>query len=247
MSDLRNTDPRLIALGTARSGASADGGVPYGAPRGAEYNIRAALQMRVLRNTYALLGLTLLFAAGIAMMSASMGLPYPGILFTLAAYFGLLFAIHKLRSSAWSIALVFALTGFMGYTLGPIVSLYAGLPGGGQIIGMALGSTAITFIGLSAYVLATRKDFSFLGGMLFVGMLVAIVASLAAVFLHLPGMSVAISAAVALLSSGYILLETSRIVNGGETNYVLATVSLFVALFNLFVSLLQLFGFAGRD
>ncbi len=200
---------------------------------------------RVLRNTYALLSLTLLFAAGIATASTALALPAPGVILTLVGYFGLLFAVHRLKNSGWALPAVFALTGFMGYTLGPLLSRTLSLPGGAGTIALALGATGVTFLALSGWVLATRRDFSWMGGMLFAGMVVAILAGLAAIFFQMPALGLAVSAMVALLSAGLILYETSAIVHGGETNYVLATVSLFVSLFNLFTSLLHLFGFGG--
>ncbi len=202
---------------------------------------------RVLRNTYALLAMTLLFSAGVAATSLALKLPAPGIIFTLAGYFGLLFAVYKLKNSGWALPAVFALTGFMGYTLGPVLSQSLALPGGGQIVTMALAATGATFLALSAWVLTTRRDFSFMGGFLFVGMVIALLVGLAAVFLQIPALGLAVSAMVALLSAGLILHETSRIVHGGETNYVLATVGLYVSIFNLFSSLLSLFGLGGSD
>ena len=202
---------------------------------------------KVLRNTYALLSMTLLFSAGIAAAAVALRLPSPGLVITLVGYFGLLYLIHKLQNSAAAIPAVFALTGFMGYTLGPVLSMHLALPGGGQTIALALGATGATFLALSGWVLATRRDFSFMGGFLFAGMVIAMLASLAAMFFKLPALGLAVSAMVALLSAGLILFETSRIVNGGETNYVMATVSLFVSLFNLFTSLLSLFGLGGKD
>lgn len=203
---------------------------------------------RVLRNTYALLSMTLLFSAAIAALAVMLQLPPAGLVITLVGYFGLLFLIHKLQHSGWAIPAVFALTGFMGYTLGPVLAKHLALPGGAQVIALALGATGATFLALSAWVLATRRDFSFMGGFLFAGMVIAVLAGLGAMFLQLPALALAVSAMVALLSAGMILFETSRIVNGGETNYVLATVGLFVSLFNLFTSLLSLFGFgAGND
>ena len=202
---------------------------------------------KVIRNTYLLLSLTLAFAAVVAGVAVALKLPHPGILLTLVGYFGLLFAVHKLKDSGLGILAVFGLTGFMGYTLGPIVSRYLGLPNGGEVVMQALGATAVLFIGLSGYALTTRKDFSFMGGFLTVGVLVAFVAGLAAVFFEIPALSLTVSAAFVLLMSGLILYETSNIIHGGETNYVLATVTLFVSIFNLFTSLLQLFGFMGRD
>ncbi len=202
---------------------------------------------RVLRNTYALLAMTLIFSAAVASMAVTMKWPAPGLVLTLVAYFGLLFAVHKLQNSAWALPVVFALTGFMGYSLGPILSHYLAVPGGAQTISLALGSTGVTFLALSAYVLITRKDFSFMGGFLFMGMVVALIAGLAAMFLDIPALGLAVSGMVALLSAGLILFETSQIVQGGERNYVLATVSLFVSVFNLFTSLLALFGFGGSS
>ena len=202
---------------------------------------------KVIRNTYLLLSLTLAFAAVAAGVSVALKLPHPGLLLTLGGYFGLLFAVHKLQDSGWGILAVFGLTGFMGYTLGPIIGRYLGLPNGGEVVMQALGATAVLFVGLSGYALATRKDFSFMGGFLTVGVLVAFVAGLAAVFFEIPALSLTVSAAFVLLMSGLILYETSNIIHGGETNYVLATVTLFVSIFNLFTSLLQLFGVMGRE
>ena len=191
--------------------------------------------------------LTLLFSAGVAAASVAWSLPAPGVVITLVGYFGLLFAVHKLRQRAAGLAAVFALTGFMGYTLGPLLAKTLSLPGGAQVVMLALGATGATFLALSAWVLKTRRDFGFIGGFLFAGMVVALLASLAAVFLEIPALGLAVSAMVALLSAGLILFETGRIVNGGETNYVMATVGLYVSLFNLFTSLLGLFGFGGGD
>ena len=198
---------------------------------------------KVIRNTYLLLSLTLAFSALAAGVSAALKLPHPGILLTLGGFFGLMFAVHKMKNSGWGIVSVFALTGFMGYTLGPIISRYLGLPNGGEIVMQAMGGTAVIFISLSAYVLTTKKDFSFMGGFLMVGILLAFLASLAAIFFEIPALSLTVSAAFVLLMSGLILYETSNIIHGGETNYVLATVTLFVSIFNLFTSLLQLLGF----
>jgi modulator of FtsH protease len=155
--------------------------------------------------------------------------------------------VHKLQNSAWALPTVFALTGFMGYTLGPVLAKVASLPGGSTTIAMALAATGATFLALSSYVLTTKRDFSFMGGFLFAGMVIALLAGLGAVFLQIPALGLAVSAMVALLSAGLILFETSRIVNGGERNYVLATVGLYVSIFNLFTSLLSLFGMGGSD
>jgi modulator of FtsH protease len=202
---------------------------------------------KLIRNTYMLLSMTLAFAALTAGISMSLNLPHPGMIITLVGYFGLLFLTTKFRNSGLGIVFVFALTGFMGVTLGPILNAYLALPNGTQVIMMAMGGTAAIFLSLSAYVMTTRKDFSFMGGFLMVGILVGFLASLAAVFFNLPGLSLAVSAMFVLLMSGLILYQTSSIVNGGETNYIMATVTLFVSIFNLFISLLQLLGFASND
>ena len=202
---------------------------------------------RVLRNTYALLSMTLLFSAAVAAAGVAFKLPAPGLVITLVGYFGLLFAVHKLQNSGWALPAVFGLTGFMGYTLGPVLAKTLALPGGAPTIVLALAATGATFLALSAYVLNSKRDFSFMGGFLFAGMVIAVLAGLGAMFFQVPALGLAVSAMVALLSAGLILFETSRIVNGGETNYVLATVGLYVSIFNLFTSLLSLFGFGGSD
>ncbi len=202
---------------------------------------------KVIRNTYLLLSLTLAFSGLAAAASVALKLPHPGLIVTLVGYFALLFLTAKLRNSGWGLVSVFALTGFMGYTLGPIVGHYLGLPNGGQTVMTAMGGTAAIFLGLSAYAVSSRKDFSFMGGFLMVGILVAFLAGLAAIFFEIPALSLTVSAAFVLLMSGLILYETSNIIHGGETNYVMATVTLFVAIFNLFTSLLQLLGFANSS
>ena len=202
---------------------------------------------KVVRNTYMLLSMTLLFSALTAGVSMALKLPHPGLLLTLVGYFGLLFLTTKFRDSALGLGLVFALTGFMGYTLGPILNAYLALPNGGQVVMMAMGATGAIFLGLSGYALTTRQDFSFLGGFLMVGILVAFLAGLGAVFLEIPGLSLAVSAMFVLLMAGLILYETSNIIHGGETNYIMATVTLYVAIYNLFTSLLHLFGLAGSE
>lgn len=203
---------------------------------------------KLLRNTYSLLAMTLVFSAMTAGLSMALNLRHPGIILTLVGYFGLLFLTAKLRNSVWGLASVFALTGFMGFTLGPIVNMYLGLPNGSQIVMQALGGTGIIFFALSAYAVKSQKDFSFMGGFLFVGILVAFLAGLAAFFFEMPGLSLAVSAMFVLLMAGLILYETSQIVNGGETNYIMATVTLYVSIYNLFTSLLHLLGaFSGDD
>jgi modulator of FtsH protease len=202
---------------------------------------------KVLRNTYLLLAMTLLFSAATAATSAALNLPYPGIVITLVGYFGLLFLTTKFRDSNWSLLFIFALTGFMGYTLGPIINIYLSMPGGSQTVALALGTTGVTFVGLSAYALVTRRDFSFMGSFLFIGILTAFCLGLVAIFFSIPALSLAVSAMFVLLMAGLILYQTSQIVNGGETNYVMATVTLYVSLYNLFTSLLHLFGAFGDE
>jgi modulator of FtsH protease len=202
---------------------------------------------KVIRNTYILLSLTLLFSALTAGASIAFNLPHPGLVVTLVGYFGLLFLTHRLRTSPWGLLAVFALTGFMGLTLGPIVSHYLSLPNGGQIVMLAMGGTGAIFVGLSGYALTTRKDFSFMGGFLMVGILVAFLAGLAAILFSLPALALAVSAMFILLMSGLILWQTSALVHGGETNYILATVTLYVSIYNLFTSLLHLLGAFGNE
>jgi modulator of FtsH protease len=202
---------------------------------------------KVLRNTYMLLSMTLAFSALTAGLSMAFNLPHPGLLITLVAYFGLLFATMKFRNSGLGIVCVFALTGFMGLTMGPIISAYLTLSNGAQIVSYAFGTTAVVFLGLSGYAIASKKDFSFLGPMLMVGILVAFCAAIASWFLSIPGLSLAVSSMFVLLMAGMMLYETSNIVNGGETNYIMATVSLYVSLYNMFMSLLHIFGALGGE
>jgi modulator of FtsH protease len=202
---------------------------------------------KVLRNTYLLLSMTLLFSGLIAGVSMALNLPHPGLLLTLVGYFGLLFLTAKFRGSALGLAFVFMLTGFMGYTLGPILNAYLAMPNGGQVVMTAMGASGVIFLGLSAYALTSRKDFSFMGGFLMVGILVGFLAGLGAIFFEMPGLSLAVSAMFVLLMSGLILYETSQIIHGGETNYIMATVTLYVSIFNLFTSLLHLLGAMGGD
>jgi modulator of FtsH protease len=204
---------------------------------------------KVVRNTFTLLSLTLLFSAAMAGMSMALNLPHPGLILTLVGYFGLLFLTHKLQNSAWGILSVFALTGFMGITLGPILSAYIqAIPNGDQLVMTAFGGTGVIFLALSAYALTSRKDFSFMGGMLMAGILVAFLAGIGAAIFSMPGLALAVSAMFVLLMSGMILYQVSALIHGGETNYILATVSLYVAIFNLFTSLLHLLAaFSGNN
>ncbi|MDR2207848.1 MAG: Bax inhibitor-1/YccA family protein [Azoarcus sp.] len=203
---------------------------------------------RLIRNTYTLLALTLTFSVVTAGAAILFKLEVFNTWITLLGYFGLLFLTTKFRNSGMGIVCVFALTGFMGLTLGPILSLYLDTPNGSQLVMQALGATAVIFFSLSAYALVTRKDFSFMAGFLFVGILVAFFAGLAALFFGMSTLSLAVSAAFVLLASGLILYQTSAMVNGGETNYIMATVTLYVSIYNLFVSLLHLLrAFSGDD
>lgn len=203
---------------------------------------------KLLRNTYMLLSMTLLFSAFTAGLSMLLNLPHPGMIITMVGYFGLLFLTQKLSNSAWGIVSVFALTGFMGMTLGPILSMYIhNISNGTELVMMALGGTGVIFLGLSAYALTSRKDFSFLGGFLMVGVLVAFLAGIGAAIFAIPALSLAVSAMFIMLMAGMILFQTSAMVNGGETNYILATVNLYVTIYNLFLSLLQILGVFGRD
>ncbi len=201
----------------------------------------ALVTNKLLRNTYSLLAMTLIFSAFTAGLSMAMNFPHMG-LFTLVGYFGLLFLTTKLRNSVWGLVSVFALTGFMGLTLGPMLNYYLSMPNGGDIVMQALGGTGVIFLALSAYAVKSEKDFSFMGGFLFVGILVAFLAGLAAFFFDMPGLSLAVSAMFVLLMSGLILFETSQIIHGGETNYIMATITLYVSIYNLFTSLLHLIG-----
>ena len=203
---------------------------------------------RVLRNTYWLLSLTLLFSAGAAAVTAALRLPHPGIVITLIGYFGLLFLTGWLRNSSLGLVSVFALTGFMGYTLGPIIGYYLqAIPNGHSVVMNAFGITAVAFVGLSAYAIRSGSRFSYLGGFLAVGILTAFILGLVAIFFSMPVLSLAVSGMFVLLMTGLILYQTGEIIHGGETNYILATVTLYVSIFNLFSSLLHLLGFAADD
>jgi modulator of FtsH protease len=203
---------------------------------------------KVLKNTYMLLAMTLLFSAAAAGLSMALNMPYIVSLGTsIAALVLLWFVVPRTANSAAGIFVVFAVTGLLGFGLGPMLNHYLALPNGPQMVMMAMGGTGAIFLGLSAYVMTTRKDFSFMGGFLMVGILVGFLASIGAAVFDLPGLSLAVSAMFVLLMSGLILYETSNIIHGGETNYVLATVTLYVAIYNLFTSLLQLLGFASND
>jgi modulator of FtsH protease len=202
---------------------------------------------RVLRNTYGLLAITLAFSGLVAYFSQQANLPYPNIFVVLIGFYGLFFLTVKLRNSGWGLVSTLALTGFMGYTLGPILNRYLGMANGAEVISSAFAMTALVFCGLSAYVLTTRKDMSFLSGFITAGFFVLLGAVVASFFFQISGLQLAISAGFVLFSSVCILYQTSAIIHGGERNYILATISLYVSIYNLFVSLLQLFGIMGSD
>ncbi|MEB0008821.1 Bax inhibitor-1/YccA family protein [Pseudomonas sp. MH9.2] len=200
---------------------------------------------RVLRNTYGLLAITLAFSGLMAFIAQQNHVRYPNVFVVLIGFYGLFFLTNKLRDSAWGLVSTFALTGFMGYLLGPILNRYLGMQGGAEVVSSAFAMTALVFGGLSAYVLITRKDMSFLGGFITAGFFVLLGAVLASMFFQISGLQLAISAGFVLFSSVCILFQTSAIIQGGERNYIMATISLYVSIYNLFVSLLQLFGLMG--
>ncbi len=202
---------------------------------------------KVLKNTYMLLGMTLLFSAVTAGISMAMGLPQGAALVLMLVGFGLLFVVNKMADTSKGLLAIFAFTGVMGASIGPMLNFYLSMPGGPALVMQALAGTAIVFFGLSAYALTTRKDFSFMGGFLMVGLIVAVVAMIANIFLAIPALSLTISAAVIMIMSGLILFDTSRIIHGGETNYIRATVGLYLNIYNLFVHMLSLLTALGGD
>jgi len=203
---------------------------------------------KVLRNTYLLLSMTLLFSALMAFVSTTVNVGH-GV--SLMCSFGALamiwLVLPRTANSTAGIGVVFAITGLLGFGLGPVLNMYLSLSNGAELIGTSLGGTGVIFLALSAYVLTTKKDFSFMGGFLMVGLIIVVLASLANIFLSIPALSLALSGAIIMLMSGLILFHTSRIINGGETNYIMATVSLYLSLYNIFVSLLQILGVFGGD
>ena len=203
---------------------------------------------KVIRNTYILLSMTLLFSALMAAVSVAMAVPPVAYLLSTVGALGLLwFVLPRTAQSEKGLITVFAVTGLLGFGLGPVLSMYLSLPNGPQIVSTAFGGTAIIFLGLSGYALTTRKDFSFLGGFLFAGLLIVLIAALANIFLSIPAMSLAISAVVIFIMSGFILYDTSRMVHDGQTNYILATVGLYLSIFNIFVHLLHILGVMSDD
>ncbi len=208
---------------------------------------------KLIRNTYTLLALTLLFSAAMAGVSMAVRVPYGlSLLASLGSMALIWFVLPRTANSSAGLGVAFAITGLLGFGLGPVLNMYLKLPNGSEIIMNAMGLTGLVFLGLSAYALTTRKDFSYMAGFLYTGMIVAVIASLVVVGAGLfgypmPGLSLAVAAIVAVLMAGYILFQTSLLVNGGETNYILATVGLYLSIYNLFLVLLQLLGAANRD
>ena len=213
----------------------------------APMDVAARETNRVLRNTYMLLGMTLAFSAVTAMISMALQLPSIMYLVFVLIGFGLLFVVNRMANTAKGLPAIFAFTGVMGAALGPMLNEYLSMDNGPELVLQSLGGTALIFFGLSAYALQSKRDFSFMGGFLFAGLLVAIVAMIANIFLAIPALSLTISAAVVMIMSGLILMDRSRIVHGGETNYIRATVGLYLNIFNLFVHLLHLLGVFGGD
>lgn len=203
---------------------------------------------RVLRNTYALLAATLLFSGVMAAVSMAISPPYMiSMVMTFGALGVLMFVLPKFENSAAGVGIVFIVTGMLGFGLGPMLNHYTALPNGASIVATAMGGTGVIFMALSGYVLTTKKSFDFMGGMLFVGLLVVFGAAILNIFMQIPALSIAVSGAIVLLMSGFILFDTGRIINGGETNYIRATVSMFLSIFNLFTSLLHLLGIMSND
>jgi modulator of FtsH protease len=203
---------------------------------------------KVLKNTYMLLAATLAFSAVTAMISLALAVPAWTYLASVIVSMVLgIFVLPRTANSAAGIGVIFAITGLLGFGLGAILQFYLALPKGPQIIATAFGGTGVIFLALSGYALTSRRDFSFMGGFLFAGMIAVLVAIVANIFFALPALSLAISGAIILLMSGFILWDTSRIINGGETNYILATYGIYLSIFNIFISLLQILGVMGGD
>jgi len=203
---------------------------------------------KVLRNTYLLLSMTLLFSAVTAGISMALALPPMTYLISVGvAMVAGIFVLPRVANSAAGIGVIFLITGALGLGLGPLLNIYLALPKGPEIVGTAMGGTGLIFLSLSAYALTSKRNFSFMGGFLFAGFMVVLIAALANIFLALPALSLAVSAGIILLMSGFILFDTSRIINGGETNYIMATYGLYLTIFNIFINLLSLLGIMGDD
>ncbi len=203
---------------------------------------------KVLKNTYILLSATLVFSAVMALISMSLAVPPIAYMISVIASMVLgIFVLPRTANSSTGIGVIFLVTGLLGFGLGSILSMYLALPKGPQIIATAMGGTGIIFLGLSAYAMTTKRDFSFMGGFLFAGMMVLVIAMLANIFLEMPALAMAVSGGIILVMSGFILFDTSRIINGGETNYIMATYGLYLSIFNIFISLLNLLGMMSND
>lgn len=218
-------------------------------PNYAQYGVLSAVEAnKVLKNTYLLLAATLGFSAVTAMLSMALALPsWMYLVSVIVAMVLGIFVLPRTADSAKGVGVIFLITGLLGLGLGSILSRYLALPNGPGIVATAFGGTALIFLGLSAYALTSKRSFSFMGGFLFAGMMVLVVAMIANLFFQMPALSLAISGAMILLMSGFILFDTSRIKNGEETNYILATYGIYLSLFNIFISLLQILGIMGGD
>jgi len=221
--------------------ATKDFSVPRGAVSALETN-------KVLKNTYLLLAATLGFSALTAMLSMALSMPpWVYLVSVIGAMVLGIFVLPKAAQSASGVGVIFLITGMLGFGLGSILSMYLALPNGGQIIATAFAGTALIFLGLSGYALTSKTDFSFMGGFLFAGMMVLMIAIIANIFLNMPALTLAISGAIILVMSGFILFDTSRIKSGAETNYIMATFGIYLSIFNIFIALLQILGIMGDE
>jgi len=203
---------------------------------------------KVLKNTYLLLSATLAFSAVTAVISMTLALPsWMYLVSVIGAMVMGIFVLPRTANSSSGIGVLFAITGLLGLGLGSILTMYLALPRGPEIIATAFAGTGLIFLGLSGYALTSKRDFSFMGGFLFAGIMVVFLAGIANIFLAIPALTLAISAGIILLMSGFILFDTSRIINGGETNYIMATYGIYLSIFNIFISLLQILGIMGSD
>ena len=203
---------------------------------------------KLIKNTYTLLSVTLFFSAVMAAVSVVTNMPPMTYLLGIGgAFILMIFVLPKMANKASGLWVVFGITGLMGFALGPLLTIYLAMPNGPQLVGTAFGGTGVIFLGLSGYALTTRKNFNFMGGFLFAGLLMVILLMLANIFLAIPALSLALSAVIIMLMSGFILYDTSRMVNEPNGNYLMMTVSLYINMFNIFVSLLHILGFSGGD
>lgn len=214
---------------------------------GQTHTKESALQTnKILRNTYFLLSMTLLWSALVAGVSMALNLPRPGIIIMLVGFYGLLYLTEKNRNNSMGLLFTFLFTGFLGYTIGPILNMYIGA-GMGDVILTALGGTALSFMAASAYALTTKRDLSFLNGVLMAGFVVLLIGMVANIFLQMPLLQLAMSGMFILFSTGAILLTTQSIIRGGETSYISATITLYVSIYNIFISLLSILGIMRDD